>query len=117
MARILNISSDASLLRTREELLKSEGVEVVSALGFEAAVQAAKACQYDLAILGHSIPREEKRKLAYEIKRCGAEIQLLSLQRHDSVPLPEADFSMDAAEGPAALIALVRKILRSQPPN
>jgi DNA-binding NtrC family response regulator len=115
MARILNISYDASLLRTREELLKSQGFEVVSALGFDAALQAAKTHRYDLAIIGHSIPREEKRKLADEMKVY--DIRILSLRRHDSGPLPEADFSMKASEGPAALIKKVKEILGSQPLN
>jgi DNA-binding response OmpR family regulator len=117
MGRILNISYDASLLMTREELLKREGFEVVSVLGFEGALKAAKTCQYDVVILGHSIPREEKRKIATEIKVCDEHIRLLSLRRHDTAPLPEADFSLDASEGPAVLVATVTEILASSTVN
>lgn len=114
-ASILNISYDASLLRTREELLKREGLEVVSAMGFDAALEAARNCDYDLAIIGHSVPRDDKRKLAHEMKICRGHMRILSLRRHDTGPIPEADFSLDAAEGPAALIDMVKKILASQP--
>jgi DNA-binding NtrC family response regulator len=115
MARILNISYDASLLRTREELLKREGLEVVSVVGFSAALEATRKCQYDLAIIGHSIPRDDKRKLAHEMKICDGHIRILSLRRHDTGPIPEADFSLEASEGPAALIDMVKRILASQP--
>src|SRR5689334_8685916 len=111
MPRILNISYDASLLKTREELLKREGFEVVSMVGYAAAVEAAKSSQYDLAIIGHSIPLEEKRKLAYELKSHAERIPILSLRRHGTTPVAEADFSLEASEGPAALIAMVKKIL------
>jgi DNA-binding NtrC family response regulator len=111
MARILNISYDASLLKTREELLKAQGLEVMSVVGFDAALEAAKKGRYNLAIIGHSIPFEDKRKLVHEIKRHKADIPILSLRRHDTSPLPEADFSLVASEGPAALIAMVKKIL------
>lgn len=114
MSRILNISYDAALLRTREELLKREGFDVMSVVGLADAIQAIKNCQYNLAIIGHSIPREDKRKLVYEIKSCAAHVPVLSLRRHDTAPLPEADFSLNAFEGPAALVAMVRKIFGSQ---
>lgn len=77
MGRILNISYDASVLMTREELLKREGFEVISVLGLEEALKAA----IRFVILGHSIPREDKRKLGAEIRVCSGHIRLLSLRQ------------------------------------
>jgi DNA-binding NtrC family response regulator len=52
MSRILSISYDEALLHTREMMLKREGFEVESALGFSAVVRACEQTVFDLVILG-----------------------------------------------------------------
>src|SRR5579859_2900937 len=69
MARIFSISYDTALLRSREFLLRQMGYSVTSADGL---VEAMELCEkdpenFDLIILGHSIPHEDKRTI---IKRC-----------------------------------------------
>jgi DNA-binding response OmpR family regulator len=63
MSRILSISYDESLLQTRAMLLERAGYEVDSALGFSAAIHACKTKQFDLVVLGHSIPVEDKEQI------------------------------------------------------
>ncbi len=60
---ILSVSYDAMLLKTRSMLLKGEGYRVVSATGFEQAVTKCKIGAFDLLILGHTVPAEDKRAL------------------------------------------------------
>lgn len=92
MARIFSISYDPTLLRTRELLLKQMGHSVTSAEGFS---QAFDVCDrepgtFDLMILGHSIPHEDKRAI---IKRCGQTCRcpILALTRINEQAVPEAE--------------------------
>ena len=110
--RILSISYDVPLLHTREMLLESEGFKVISAVGFDQAVVEVERGRYDLAIIGHSIPLTEKKTLAKKIKGCVPSVRILSLRRHGDKPLPEADYSIEAAEGPSALVATVIELLQ-----
>src|SRR5438067_4951662 len=108
--RILNISYEPSLARTRQALLENAGFTVTTVLSEEEAVAEAKRCEYDLAIVGHSIPRGDKERIVKEIAVCDSHI--LSLRRHGDLPVAEADYSMEAIEGPTALLNTVREIFR-----
>lgn len=78
--RILSVSYDEVLLRTRHMLLEREGYEVVSAAGFSASLEKCRQGGFDLFVLGHSIPQDEKQKLVEEFRRtCPAPI--ISLRR------------------------------------
>lgn len=62
-ARILSVSYDQPLMRTRQMLLETQGYQVDSAVGFDNAMQRCQDGGFDLFVLGHSIPPEEKREL------------------------------------------------------
>src|SRR5436305_2003053 len=68
MPRILSISYDKALLHTRELMLSREGFEVVSAVGFSAAVEACKQGLFDLVIMGHSIPSADKAAITTQLR-------------------------------------------------
>ena len=109
--RILSISYDESLLITRQMLLEQAGYEVLSALGFTEALKHCHGERFSLVILGHSLPRSDKESLVAAIKTdCNAPI--LSLRRHGDPPVRGADHSIEAIEGPAALLAAVAKALK-----
>ena len=111
---ILSISYDEALLRTREWILKEEGFEVTSACGFTEGEDHARCGGFDLAIVGHSIPQRDQVALIKEFKKHCNAAPVLSLARHGDSPLPEADHSILAAEGPEAFIAAVRKVLEKK---
>jgi DNA-binding response OmpR family regulator len=78
--RILCISYDESLLTTRRMLLEQVGFDVVAAFGF---AEAGTICRldhnFDLIIMGHSIPRKDKTALIGMLKpNCNA--PLLSIR-------------------------------------
>ena len=103
MARILSISYDATLLHTRELLLIGKGHEVVSALGFHRGAEACQPGGFDLFILGHSIPQEDKLDLilCFREKNPGAPVVALS---HPHEPrLREVDRYLDP-DDPAELL-------------
>jgi CheY-like chemotaxis protein len=109
--RILCISYDESLLTTRKMILEQAGFDVVPAFGF---AEAGTICRldhnFDLIVMGHSMPRADKTALIEMLKpNCVAPV--LSVRRHIDAPLPEAQFSVDSHDGPDALIAAVKSAL------
>ena len=87
---ILSVSYNEPLLRTRELLLRREGYLVTSALGFTDAVAACKAGNFDLFVIGHSIPDNDKRELI-RVFRSHCSAMVLALRRHGEVPPDDAD--------------------------
>lgn len=110
---VLSISYDPSLLTTRQMLLEQAGYSVVSAHGFTEALEQCHAAQYDIVLMGHSMPRKDKSALAAAIREhCAAPI--LSIRRPDEPPLPEADYSVESDEGPTILLAGIEAILATK---
>jgi len=106
--RILSVSYDPSLLATRQMVLETQGYTVTSALGFAEAMGKCKTASFDLFILGHSIPANDKRELMRTFKEhCPAPI--LSLDRVNEARV-QADFHASPDE-PAKLLRTVKSIL------
>ena len=79
--RILSVSYDMSLLATRKMLLEQKGYTVVNGYGFSKALESCRAGGFDLFILGHSIPHDDKLALIESFRtHCPAPI--VSLERH-----------------------------------
>jgi len=114
--RILSVSYDEALLMTRQMLLEQAGFRVTSALGFSEGMENCRAGTFNLAIIGHSIPRKDKSELIREAKKhCNCPV--LSIRRHGDLPHPEADFSIDSLEGPLVLINEVKRAFGSKGPK
>lgn len=109
MARILSVSYDNPLLRTRHMLLETQGHEVVSSLGFTESLKHCHQGNFDLFLLGHSIPHSDKLQLVKTFrKNCPAPI--ISLRRNaGEEPVDGADYHIEPDPGP--LLELVHKIL------
>jgi len=61
--------------------------------------------------MGHSMPPKDKIALLAALRRkCQA--PLLSIRKHDEPPLPEADYSVDSSQGPAAFLDAVKNALK-----
>jgi len=92
--RILSISYDPMLLKTRQHLLELQGYEVVSAEGFTEATERCQAETFDLVVMGHSIPHKDKEALFDLIqRRCPAPV--IALLRAGEEPLRGAAGSAD----------------------
>jgi hypothetical protein len=109
--RILCISYDESLLTTRKMLLEEAGFVVTPAFGF---AEASAICRFDplfdLAVIGHSIPRADQT-LFVEMLRRNCRAPVLAVRRPTEDALPEADFSVDSYEGPEGLVKAVQSAL------
>ena len=114
MARILSVSYDESLLKTRQMMLDQVGYEVRSALGFTDALrECTSGGPFDLFILGHSIPLHDKQALVEAFRsRCRSVV--LALKRNgENLADTGADFQADPAD-PAAMLQLVAKIIQAR---
>lgn len=108
--RILSISYDEPLLVTRQMMLEQAGFKVVSAFGFTEALEKCQNCDFDLVLVGHSIPIKDKAALVASIKK-NCKCPVLSIRRHGYGPLPQADYSIDSQDGPQALLDAVNSAL------
>ena len=109
MAHVLSISYDPNLLKTRELLLKRMGHRVTSAEGFAQAIRLFDDSTFELIIMGHSIPHEDKRAMLHECrKRCSCPV--LALLRPNEPPLEKADRSVDSSD-PYAFITAIDRLL------
>ncbi len=106
--KIICISWNEALAKSRELLFRSLGVTVLSAL-YEREGRSLCREDADLLILGHSVPREEKR-LLIDCFRQHSAAPVLSLLLTGDTKLPEATFGVDAAK-PEEVLRTVRKIL------
>jgi CheY-like chemotaxis protein len=107
--RILCISYDEILLRTRRMLLEEVGFEVTPAVEIAAAMDhCAKTPNFDLIVMDHSMPREDQIALVDILWSMNCNTPVLSVRMHCDISLPEADFSVDSSDGPAAFVAAVK---------
>ncbi len=110
MKRVLSVSYDPSLLRSREYLFHSIGLQVNSAYGFTVAMAACKDANFDLFVLGNSIPNEDKKALIATFREsCPAPV--VEIYSPHEWPTGQADHAFDNGKNPSEFMDLVRKIL------
>ena len=78
-------------------LLKQEGYEVTSALGFVEAQERCAEGRFDLLIMGHSIPQKDKQDLIKKFRN-GCSAPVLILKRHGEAPIEHAEYEADPDE-------------------
>jgi DNA-binding NtrC family response regulator len=109
--RILSVSYDEPILRTRQYVLEEAGFEVVSALGFADAAKLTQGGHYDLLLVGHTLPHNDKTALI-RMARQHCDCAVVSIYKHGMPAHPDADFAVDSNDGPRALIAAVKAALK-----
>jgi DNA-binding NtrC family response regulator len=111
MARILSISYDTALLGTRHLLLERMGHTVTSVRGLRAAIALCqkRGTEFNLIVIGHSMPRAQKLQMI-ECARKYCRCPVLVLLRAGESPVPGATHSVDPFE-PEALIEAVEKMV------
>jgi hypothetical protein len=108
--RVICISWHATLAETRKLLLRKAGASNVVSAIYEK--EARSACQEkaDLLVLGHSVPREEKR-LLIKYFRQHSSAPVLSLLNWGEDKLPEATLAVQSSK-PDEFIRVVKQILQ-----
>ena len=111
MARILHVSYDESLLKTRALLLAQPGHDVVSAQSFVESLERCKQGDFDVFILCHSIPHKDKQELVKTFRvNCTAPI--ISLLRNCDAHVDTADLHVEPEAG--KVLQTVAEVLRQR---
>lgn len=107
--RILSVSYDLTLLRTRQMLLEQQGYDAISSASIDESLQTCRQGHFDLLIVGHSIPADDKQHLMEEFRLyCSAPVIFLRRSAGDEFN-SEADY--DVGPEPEPLLKLVHTIL------
>ena len=86
---ILSVGSDETLLYTRNEVLHQNGFQVTPARNRHEAVLACRSDSFDLALLCHTLPREEAESLARDLEVLAPSVEVVNLGAWDNVGLEE----------------------------
>ncbi len=111
MARILSVSYDETLLRTRELLLKSAGYKITSALQHKEAMAACRQPGFDLVIIGHSIARADKLDIIACFRKSNPRAHVIALTRGSEARLREVDHYINPGD-PEELLRAIGRILK-----
>ncbi len=109
-ARILSVTNDPSLAATRKMLFTSVGFQVSSTSSIHQALELCAHKEFDLIVIGHSMPMEQTRLLVKELRR-RCDTPLLVLQRPGESLVTSVDYIFDSTESPALLVETVMNIL------
>jgi hypothetical protein len=112
MPRILSISYDEALLRTRTIMLNVKGFEVEPVLGFSAAIHACITGDFDLAVICHSIPNDDKECIIRQV-RAMSSMLILTLRQSHEAPLRTTDHDIDSRD-PQTFLDCVTRILKTK---
>lgn len=113
MARIVSVSYDETLLLTRELLLKTVKHQVTSCLGYVEALRCADT-HFDVAIVGHSIPKQDKLDIIAAFRRNNPEVIIVALTRAGEGRLNEVDVYVTPGD-PEELIRAIDRVLKTNP--
>ena len=116
MAKIVLAGQDIRLLKTRAEVLKKTGADVLYCSG-SAALTVVTAEKPDLLVLCHTLAREEAEAMADKVYACCPDTRVLLVVSGVAADRPYEDAKFDASclPEPARLIALTTELLRELP--
>ena len=102
---ILYCEADEKVLSTQARKLTSAGYAVVTVVGRAAMETAVQAGGFDIAILGHTLTRDDRHHLPDMIKKINPEASVIVL--HASGRHPQVDFALDSRLGEHAFLEVV----------
>lgn len=108
--KILYCEDDSAVLEAQSKVFEKAGYSVERAHGRSAAIQAFRTGAYDVAVLGHTLSKDDRHHLAYMAKKSGEETQVLVL--HASGKHPAVDLALDSRGGDQAVLAALESLLQ-----
>ena len=111
-ARVLSISYDKVLLHVRHRLLENKGYSVVSVEGFGDALETCQNLQYDLVVIGHSIPAKDKELILQAIRKTG-NTPVIALSRLGEPDLEGVAATVDPFD-PVNFVKTIDRILQGK---
>jgi DNA-binding NtrC family response regulator len=92
---VLAVGLDSWQLTAQSSALRSAGFVFVSAMSNREAIEHFKAGDFDLVLLGHSIPMEQKERLTFLIRENGSRTPVVCIAKLPSDCNPYADATLD----------------------
>lgn len=113
---ILSISRDERFLHLRQMVLESAGWNVVTTTDAVDALRSLASRNFDVVVLGHSIPPTERVSLAQKIKVIKPDIPIVMVCVHgdNSFSKEFADARVGSLDGPVVLINAIRRLARKR---
>jgi DNA-binding response OmpR family regulator len=90
-------------------MLSREGFKVESAVGFSAALRACETGKFDLVIIGHSIPIEDRVAIIKQLKAV-CPTRVLALRKPNESSIEDAEYNLDSGEDPHRFLSYVKEI-------
>lgn len=109
MARIISVSYDETLLRTRHLLLERGGFDVTSAIGFHEAMEQCE-LPAELIVIGHSIPEKDKVDIIHCFRTASPAGLVIALTRAGERRLKEVDAYINPGD-PEELLRAIKYVL------
>jgi len=106
---ILYCEADAKVLSAQTKLFNQAGYAVVPIEGRAAMEAAVKAGGFDIAILGHTLTRDDRHHLPYMVKKGNPRAGVIVL--HASGRHPAVDVSLDSRLGERALLEAIAQVV------
>ena len=107
---ILYVNYDPRMADIRRQLVSRFGYEVVSVVGSPAARRMARTRHFDLVIVGHAGPGEERRRMVHWLKANMAGVPVLALCLAPFQTVDYGDYQADA-HTPEAWLSLAQEVL------
>ena len=112
--RILMFGRIRELALYRAEVLRGSGFEVIAPGSREEAIAAIRKGNFDLAILTYTLPNDIVQELAQLVREHCPECPLLAISNNTRMDREiRPDVMVNADEGPSALIAALRRVMRT----
>jgi DNA-binding response OmpR family regulator len=106
---VLAVGLDPWMLMTQESVWRSEGYIVIHTHSIRDAIDHFKAGDFDLVLLGHSIPVESKERLTYLIRASGSTTPVVSISNSGEVCDTFADATL--RNDPRELLTGIKELL------
>ena len=113
MARVLLVSHVAELLQERERTLRSAGYEVTVEQSCADAAGAIRNGSFDAAVLGFSLPEEERNQLARDIKRANPAAKIIMMYFASVKNTDPADAILQSSVGSQEVLRAINHILNA----
>lgn len=106
---ILNVGYDPTLLETRTLVLRAAGYTVESASSVDDAMQRIRAAHFDLVVLCHSMPEQERQRLIWLIRENSSATPVIFVSARAASADRFADLTVD--NSPTGLVSAVEQLL------
>lgn len=114
MAKVLLVSYIRELLEERERIFSAAGHHAAAAVDCETAFQAIEQDAYDIAVLGFSVPEQERNDMASRLIRSNPNTQIIMIYFSSVQNTELADVLIPTTASASEILRAVNHVLNAQ---